>query len=136
MAMSNIVLADGQATPVDHTFVPASNVSGVYTWEEKNADASVGNRRITASLKSPSGGSLNYKAVIKLWNPKLEVTSPSTSSGYQPAPKVAYTVASEVHVNIPQRSALADRKDSTAFVYGLLNTTVMKSLLNDLTTPV
>jgi hypothetical protein len=136
MAMTNIVLSDGQASPVSHTFVPVSNTNGIFTWEELNADASVGNRRITMSLRNPVNGSPNYKAVIKVWNPKLEVSSPSTSSGYQPAPKVAYTVATEVNVSIPQRSALADRKDETAFVKNLYATTVTMDLLNNLVTPV
>lgn len=135
-AMSNIVLTDGQASPASHTFVPVSNFNGVFTWEELNADASVGNRRITASLRTPNNGSLNYKATLKVWNPKLEVTSPSTSTGYQPAPKVAYTLAATIDVTIPQRSALADRKDETAFMVGLLGNSQITDILNNLVTPI
>lgn len=136
MAMSNIVINDGVATPVAHTFVPVSNTNGIFTWEELNADAAVGNRRITMSLRGPVNGSPNYKAVVKIWNPKLEVTSPSTSSGYQPAPKVAYSIAGDETRTIPQRSALADRKDSTAFARNLSSNAQYISLMNDLTTPV
>lgn len=135
-AMANIVLADGQGTPANHTFVPVSNFNGLFTWEELNADASVGNRRITASLRPPSQGSLNYKATIKVWNPKLEVTSPSTSTGYQPAPKVAYTIACTMDITIPQRSALADRKDETQFMRNLLAENQITDILNNLVTPI
>ena len=133
--MANIVLADGQATPANHTFVPVSNFNGLFTWEELNPDASVGNRRITMSLRPPVNGSLNYKATIKVWNPKLEVSGPSTSTGYQPAPKVAYTLACTMDVTIPQRSALADRKDETAFMMNILGNGFATDLLNNLVTP-
>jgi hypothetical protein len=135
-AMANIVLNDGQGTPAAHTFVPVSNYNGVFVWEEKNADAAVGNRRITMSLRPPVNGSAVYKAVFKILNPKLEVTSPSTSSGYQPAPKVAYSVAATYEELIPERSALADRKDSTAFSKNLFAQSALTDLLNDLVTPI
>lgn len=134
-AMANIVLPDGQATPANHTFVPVSNFNGLFIWEELNADSAVGNRRLSASLRPPTNGSLNYKAQIKVWNPKLEVSSPSTSSGYQPAPKVAYTVACTMDITIPQRSALTDRKDETAFMMNLLGNSQIMDILNNLVTP-
>ena len=134
-AMANIVLADGQATPANHTFVAVSNSNGLFIWEELNPDASVGNRRISASLKQPANGSVNYKATIKVWNPKLEVSSPSTSTGYQPAPKVAYMLACTMDVTIPQRSALADRKDETAFMTNILQNSQIIDILNNLVTP-
>lgn len=134
-AMADIVLADGQASPANHTFVPVSNENGIYTWEELNADAAIGNRRLTASLRRATSKNPNFKAEIKVWNPKLEVTSPSTMTGYQPAPKVAYAVSAIINVVIPERSALADRKDETAFMANLLGNSQIKSILNDLVTP-
>ncbi len=134
-ALADIVLNDGQATPAAHTFAVVSNVNGVQTYEELNPDASVGNRRITLSLRPPVNGSVNYKATLKIWNPKLEVSSPSTSSGYQPAPKVAYTVACTMDITIPQRSALADRKDETAFMKNLLSNAQVTDILNNLVAP-
>jgi len=134
-AKANIVLADDQGTPVNHTFVPSGFENGVDIWEEKNVDAAVGNRRITASLSPPKQGATDYKAVIKLWNPQLEVTSPSTSTGYQPAPKVAYNCIAEVRVSLPARSSLQNRKDTSKMVGNLLLQQVMKDLLNDLVPP-
>jgi hypothetical protein len=134
-AMADIVLADGQASPANHTFVPVSNVNGIFTWEELNADASVGNRRLTASLRRATSQNPNYKAELKVWNPQLEVTSPSTATGYQPAPKVAYALSAIITVVIPERSATANRKDETAFMANLLANSQIKSILNDLVTP-
>lgn len=134
-AMANIVLADAAATPVNHTFVPTSSKNGVFVWERKNVDAAIGNERITMSLTAPRNGGLNYKAVIKQWLPVLEVTSPSTGTGYQPAPKVAYNCVSEASFSIPQRSALQNRKDITKMFALLLQQSVVLSLLNDLEEP-
>lgn len=136
MSMTDLVLADGQTPPVSHVFTAVTNVGGVFTWEELNPDAAVGNRRITMSLRQPTNGSSNYKATIKVWNPKLEVTSPSTSSGYQPAPKVAYTVACTMDVTLPQRSARTVRLDEHAFMVNVLNTVVAYDLLVDFVTPI
>lgn len=132
--MDNIVLADGQGTPANHTFVPESAVGNVFSWIEQNADAAVGNRRITASLVKGANAT-DYKATLKLWNPVLEVISDGGSSGYQPPPKVAFTLAMTVIFNIPARSALATRKDSTAFGKNLLNDATVKAILNDLVVP-
>ncbi|DAD52663.1 TPA_asm: coat protein [ssRNA phage SRR7976299_6] len=134
--MASFVLADGQTTPTNHTFVPVSNYNGLFVWEEKNVDAAVGNRKITMSLRNPQGKPAVYKAIIKIWNPKLDVTSPSTATGYQPAPRVAYSLSSTHEVLIPERSALADRKDSTAFAKNLYAQSVLTDLLNELVTPI
>lgn len=134
-AKANIVLADAQGTPVNHTFVPSGFKDGVDVWEEKNVDASVGNLRITASLANPTQGGSDYKAVIKFWNPQLEVTAPSTATGYQPAPKVAYNCIAELRVNLPARSSLQKRKDTSKMMGNLILSSAMQDLLNDLVPP-
>jgi hypothetical protein len=99
-------------------------------------DAAVGNYRITMSLKSPAKTTTAYKAVIKMWIPQLEVTAGSTETGYQAAPKVAFRCISESHFELPERSGLAIRKDSSALFANLLDHATVKSLLNDLVTPI
>jgi hypothetical protein len=129
--MGNIVLADGQTTPANHTFVLESYKNGVYSYVELNANAAVGSRRLTYSLQKGDGAA-EYKATVKFWNPVLEVVSDGGTSGYEPPPKVAYYEASSHVFNIPARSSTAVRKDSSAFAANLLDNTVIRTMLNDL----
>lgn len=134
--MGNIVLADAATTPVNHTFVPVSSKNGIFIWERKNVDASIGNERLTMSLTPPKNGGLNYKIVFKQWLPTLEVTSPATGTGYQPAPKVAYNNIAEATFSYPARSSLQNRKDITKMFALYLQTAMALEALNDLTEPV
>jgi hypothetical protein len=51
-----------------------------------------------------------YKVTAKLDLPTLEVTSPSTGTGIQPAPTKAYSCQANLEFLIPERSTLAERQ--------------------------
>ena len=52
---ANIVIADAQATPVNHTFIPmGSDKNGVYWYEDTSASATIGNWRISVDIKRPA----------------------------------------------------------------------------------
>lgn len=133
--MTSIVLADGKASPANHTFVVVSNLNGVVTWEEQNPDAKTGNRRITASLLPPKGAVKDYKVIWRMWNPTLETLSPSPASSYLAAPKVAYVCSDYVTSNIPERSSLAERKDNRALLANLMDDAVFIDTMNNLAAP-
>jgi len=126
-AIAPIVINDGQGTPLAHTFAPVTiDAAGVAKWADRSGGISVGFPGLTYSLKSPSGASNSYKMTAKVVLPVLEQTSPSTSTGIQPAPTVAYNLIANVELVLPERSTLADRKNLIAFVRNYLaNATVI-----------
>jgi hypothetical protein len=116
---SNIVLADAQATPVNHTFVPVGrDKNGVFWFEDQSAANAIGNWRISVeTIKPPvavarqnsEGRSNRYK--IGLHEPILETVSNATVSGIAPAPTVSYVLRSITDMVMPERASLQNRKD-------------------------
>jgi hypothetical protein len=120
-AIAPIVINDGQATPVAHTFAPVTiDPNGVAQWADRSSGISVGFPKLTYSLKNPSQGSSSYKLTAKVTLPVLEQTSPSTSSGIQPAPTVAYNLIANIELVLPERSTLADRNNLIAYARNYL----------------
>lgn len=126
-AIANVVINDGQSTPVAHTFAPVTiDAAGVAKWADRSGGISVGFPTLSYSLKNPTGQSKSYKLTAKVTLPILEQTSPSTSTGIQPAPTVAYNLIGNVELVLPERSTLADRKNLIAYVRNYLaNATVI-----------
>lgn len=124
-AISNIVLNDGQGTPVAHTFAPAKTSADHALLEDRAVGIYVGYNKLTLTLTRPSGpsnvASRNLKLSILIETPKLEVVSNSTVSGIPPAPTVSYRPKAELIVTLPERCSLQDRKDLQAYMKNLLN---------------
>lgn len=122
--IANIVLADAQTTPVNHTFAPAKTATDMALWEDRSASQYIGFNKITMSLTRPTGnssqGNRNLKLMLKVETPKLENTTNSTVSGIAPAPTVSYRPVAELVVTLPERCALQDRKDLQKYLQGLL----------------
>lgn len=119
-ALANLTLADGQATPVTHTFGPQGIENGIATWLDRSGGIAVGYPRVTFRLDEAGPSKANNKLTVRVVRPVLEVTSPSTSTGIQPAPTLAYNLVSEASFVLPQRSALAERNDILAYTKNLL----------------
>lgn len=123
-AIVNMTINDGKATPVAHTFAPVNiDAAGVAKWADRSGGIALGFPVITESLRMPSnnGGSRNYKLAVKVVVPVLELTSPSTATGIQPAPTKAYDLTGNIEVILPERCALAERKDLHAFLKNVLS---------------
>lgn len=143
MAASNIVLADAQATPVNHTFIPLGpDANGTFWFEDQSQASPIGYWRISYQLKRPAvaqqGQASNqrtYRAVIGLHEPVLEVVSNNTVSGIAPAPTVSYVPRSFVEYVMPERSSLQNRKDLRKMTYNLQNESQLVSLVETLVTP-
>lgn len=116
---ANIVLADAQATPVNHTFVPIGpDKQGVFWFEDQSATNAIGNWRISYEIKRPGAASdgqsskdRSYRVRIGLHEPILENVTNSTVSGVAPAPTVAYTPRTFREYIMPERAVLQNRKD-------------------------
>lgn len=130
-AIANLVLADGQATPVNKTFVPMDANSGLATWTERSGGISIG---MPVSTLSVTMGAEVNKVKAKVSVPVLEVISGS-DGGYTPSPKVAYTVSGVVEFSFPNRATLQNRKDVRAFVRNLLADAVIQKAVEEFERP-
>jgi len=120
-AIAALTLADGQATPVNHTFSPVNiDAGGVARWADRSSGIAIGFPVISQSLRNPTKGSRNYRMTAKVQLPVLEVTSPGTATGIQPAPTKAYDLLATIELVLPERSTLAQRNDLLAYVKNLL----------------
>lgn len=120
-AFAAMVLNDGQGTPVAHTFAPVNiDAMGVAKWADRVGGIALGFPTVSLSLRSPSKDSRNYKLTLKVAVPTLEVTSPSTMTGIQPAPTLAYLPIADVSLTFSERSTLAERKNLNAYLKNML----------------
>lgn len=137
---SNIVVNDGQATPVSHTFNPNSgdgNVPGssIIVYEDRIGGIQVGFPVVQITTRKPTKALRNNKISVMIKRPVLETVSNSTVSGIAPAPTVAYDVVFQGSFTLPERSDLASRKDMLAYVRNVLANAVMTSAIQDLESP-
>lgn len=135
-AFAPIVISDGQVTPVAHTFSPERiDPAGVAKFVDRVTGIAIGFPVLTLATRSPSKGSRNYRVTGKLVVPTLEVTSPSTASGIQPAPTKAYELIATFEFVLPERSTLAERTNALAYAKNFLaNTNVTNAVLSFETT--
>lgn len=138
-AIANIVINDGEATPVAHTFEPAKTTADYAFWEDRDAGIYIGNKKLTVQLSRPSGngnvGNRNLRVMIKIEVPRMETLSNSTVSGIMPAPTVAYRSVAEMNFTLPERSTLQERKNLRAFVAQLMGNGQIADVIDKLSIP-
>lgn len=125
-AFANLVIADGQATPVNHTFATKTNDQRVTVWEDRIGGIAIGYPKIKAKT-SESDVIRRVKFDISI--PVLEAVSGANPSGFTPAAKVAYTVPFNGEFLLPTRCTLADRDNILAYARNFLALTVMKNVV-------
>lgn len=112
-AATNIVLADAQATPVNHTFIPLGpNGTWDMVFEDQSQASPVGYWRIYVRMKRPSEKTAmsNIRVDISLQEPVLEAIAPAASGLTQP-PTIAYVPRADLTFAVSNRSNLQNRKD-------------------------
>lgn len=119
--IANVTLADGQATPVNHTFTARGVKNGVATWKDQSTGVPAGYPTLTYSLRESTKTLPAYKVVAKLAVPKLE-TSPSFL-----VPTEAYRMLLNIDAVIPDRCSEQDRKDLYAYGVSLLSNAIMSN---------
>lgn len=137
---TNIVLADAQGSPVNHTFIPMGRDKDDWFWfEDQSAASGIGNWRISVLLLKPpapqagqSSDGRNYRVKIQLHEPILANVTNSTVSGVLPAPTLAYTVRSLHEFVLPERSALLDKQNIAKMAPLLLQNAQIKAVIETL----
>lgn len=135
-AFASVSLYDGQTPdPTAHTFTPVRiDRNGVALFADKSQGIPLGFPQMTLLVRPPvkNSGSSIYKVSLKVMTPVLEVTSPSTTTGIQPAPTKAYDLMATVEFNLPERSTVAQRKDVLAYVRNMLGSAFITAAVHDL----
>jgi hypothetical protein len=125
---TNIVLADAQATPVNHTFVPlGKDDKGVFHYVDQSASNEIGYWRVTVEIIKPplarageSSATRVSRVKVTLSEPVLETLS-NNAAGYTPAPTVAYIPRVVTEYVLHERCSLQNRKDIRKMNYLLHN---------------
>lgn len=133
-AAANIVLADGQASPVNHTFVPTKFENGIVFYFDRATGVVAGFPQLSISARLPDNVNANYKCTGRVVVPILE-TAATAASGFTPGPTVAYRNILDVSVVIPSRATLAERKDIYAYGKNLIAHAVFGALVQDMDPP-
>lgn len=134
-SQTDLVLNDGQTTPVARTFSARGASMDLSKWIDISGGINIGMPMIT--LSNVTSGKNNDAAWRNEWRvvlPVLETVSGS-DGGYTPQPKVAYNMFAKVELVAPNRSLLQSRKDLLAYVKNLLGTTVATGAFTTMDVP-
>lgn len=129
-AVANIVLADGQAAPVNHTFNPIDVTADLVTYADKVLGVVAGYPKISIGKRLPTSTNGNQKTTGKVTLPVLE-TAATAASGFTPGPTVAYSLLADMAIVIPERATLAERKDLYAYAKNFLANAVFSTAVID-----
>jgi len=139
-AAANIVINDGAATPVAHTFSPIGKDEKGVMWFEQTtptpasplAAKRIGYRQ-TRVLDPKGQLTGKSKIVLTVYVPTLE-TLGTSGSGFTPPPTTAYVEESRHEFTLPERSLKQERKDTRSFAANLLANAQIISAVDDLQT--
>lgn len=119
-AMTNLLIKDDAATPVETTLVPITDNPEPF-WRAQTAGVPFeGQITLRQSVtKQKNGG---YKVSLKLEVPVMETLGASGSSaGYVAPPKVAYVTPVIISMFVDKRSTTADRANTYKLMMALLS---------------
>lgn len=139
---SNIVLADAQATPVNHTFIPlGKDANGVYWFEDQSQVSAIGYWKLSIDVRRPLPGSPGASSSsdrvsrVKwaLHEPALE-TLGTADNGLTPPPTVAFIMRANGEFILSERSSLQNRKDIRKMAALLIDHATMVACVETLQT--
>lgn len=120
--IANIVVNDGDNPVEAHTFTPQNAQLGSSEPAlllNRSLGIYAGFERLTVLVRRSESNKAT-KVILKLVKPTLAVTSPSTGTGIQPQPTVAYTCLADLSFTFPDSSTLQERIDMRIMMANLL----------------
>lgn len=127
-AFANIVLNDGQATPVAHTFSPKTCIGTTAIYEDRSSGIAISYKKLQLDTKDTA----NLRRIhVRVQDPVLEAVTGSNPAGFTPAPQVAFYCDFDGTFTVHNRSSLQNREDLVAYVSNLMNDAVLKALVRD-----
>lgn len=139
-AAANIVLADAQGTPVNHTFIPlGKDALGVFWFEDQSQSSPIGYWKISLELKRPLPGAPGQasstdrvsRVKIALHEPQLE-TLGTNDNGLTPPATVAYIMRCSAEFILPERGVLQNRQDIRKMMASLLANSLVVAMTETL----
>lgn len=143
--VASLVLANGEGTPVNHTFAPLgqNRETGFWWFEDQSprvsSTSSMGWPRIGIRSRRASEGGPGENAQARINRVEFVVATPqletvgTSDSGLTPPPTVAYVDRVKGEFLLPARNTLADRKDDLAFTKNLMANAIFADLVQNLT---
>lgn len=122
-SIANIVIADGKATPLNHTYVPIQDGPESILRTQDSTLPLIGQEVIKVKV-----GAVNVnvnKTELSIDLPALETATAANSSGYTAAPKVAYTNRVVVSFMLPTRGTAGQRTDLRVLLKNLLTNAIV-----------
>lgn len=129
--IANVSLTDAAATPLVRVFNPTKRDGELVTYHNRASGIVVGFDALSIQSRAANKTTKATKLTYKLVTPILEQTSPSTSTGIQPAPTVAYNLIGTLEFVLPERSALQDRKDLLAMLRDLIDESIVTAAVEN-----
>lgn len=133
-AQANLVLNDGQTTPVAKTFSNRGADLSLAKWKDISGGIAIGMPEVTLGSKENASSSGSYKTELRIILPVLETLS-GDSGGYLAVPKIAYKMFGKVELVSPNRATLQNRKDIFAFVANAMANGQIKAAFVDFDVP-
>lgn len=126
-AVASIVLNDGLATPVAHTFVPLGpDQKGVWWFEDQSASSPIGYDRISLQLvrsgnpaPGSNAGSMVNRVKMGIHCPTL-ATMGTNDAGILPPPTVDYIDRCNIEFILPAQDNIQNREDVRVYANQLL----------------
>lgn len=134
-AVGNIVINDGQGTPVAHTFSPSTVSTEVVSYHDRSGGIVLGYPEVSVGQKLASNGGNTIKQTLKVTVPTLETVTGSTGEGFAPKPTLAYKERAFVEVYHDVRSSLQERKNLNAYLKNALANAVWTALMESYEVP-
>jgi len=132
-SLSDLVLADGQTTPVNHTFVgyQPQNATNPAIWQNSEASTPAGFRRLTLSVSQPKKAGAPYKVRMVISDPVL-ASIPVGCCVDTNIPQVSYVDFFDATFSLAYSSTLANRKDILAYAKNFMGLSVVSTAVQNL----
>lgn len=121
---ANIVLSDGQATPVATTFTPEQVTPTLSTFADRSSGVPLAFRRLRATFSPATSQRPTHRASYEVVVPMTQTVNGVTST--------VATMRAKLEVILPDASTDAQRKDLYAFMQNGLANTLVRGNLRDL----
>lgn len=140
MLAVNIVLADAQATPVNHNFIPmGKDQNGLYWFEDQSASSALGYNRISIEVKrplpAPAGGKSTSDRLARVYIgihcPTLE-TLGTADNGLTPPPTISHIERSRQEYIMPEKGSKLERQHLRKYNKGIIDNSLVIAAIEDL----
>jgi hypothetical protein len=129
-AIANIILADGQAVPVNHTFIPLLQEGVDSSWNDTVTGIVAGYPILRSKTNALSPDSEIDKLTFYVDMPTLEALS-AASSGFTPGPTVAYVTRAKIEILLPKRATQAERDNIAAYTKNFAANPVIQNAIKN-----